>query len=186
MILFILTGILMGVVFGFALEKARVFEPGMIVGQFQFRNFTMLKMFLSAIITTLIVIGTLYALGIVELHLKAIVLPGVIIGGILFGIGMALTGACPGTVLAQIGAGYKDAWAILFGAIAGAMAYGYLQPSLSSFTKNIGKVTLADKTGISFPIMAYVIAFVLIVGLIKLEKWRPWKEDMGKDYDGNF
>ena len=38
----IVTGILMGFVFGFAMEKSRVFEPGMIVGQMQLRNFTLL------------------------------------------------------------------------------------------------------------------------------------------------
>ena len=42
-------GVLMGIVFGFALEKSRVFEPGMIVGQMQMRNFIMLKVFLTAV-----------------------------------------------------------------------------------------------------------------------------------------
>src|SRR3546814_7801523 len=44
----ILIGLAMGLVFGFALEKSRVFEPGIILGQMQLRNFTMLKVFLSA------------------------------------------------------------------------------------------------------------------------------------------
>mgnify|MGYP000355398640 CR=1 FL=1 len=44
----ILSGLLMGIVFGFALEKSRVFEPGVIVGQMQLRNFLMLKVFLTA------------------------------------------------------------------------------------------------------------------------------------------
>ena len=47
----IATGLAMGVVFGFMLEKSRVFEPGMIVGQMQLRNFTMLKIFLAAVAT---------------------------------------------------------------------------------------------------------------------------------------
>jgi hypothetical protein len=45
----ILTGLMMGVVFGIALEKSRVFELGMIVGQMQLRNFIMLKIFLTAV-----------------------------------------------------------------------------------------------------------------------------------------
>ena len=44
----IVVGLLMGTVFGFALEKSRVFEPGIIVGQMQLRNFIMLKVFLTA------------------------------------------------------------------------------------------------------------------------------------------
>ena len=47
----ILIGLLMGAVFGFALEKSRVFEPGVIVGQMQLRNFIMLKVFLTAVAT---------------------------------------------------------------------------------------------------------------------------------------
>ena len=50
----VIIGVLMGIVFGFALEKSRVFEPGMIVGQMQMRNFIMLKVFLTAVVTGLI------------------------------------------------------------------------------------------------------------------------------------
>jgi hypothetical protein len=53
----ILIGLLMGIAFGFALEKSRVFEPGMVVGQMQLRNFIMLKVFLSAVATGAIVLG---------------------------------------------------------------------------------------------------------------------------------
>ena len=51
----ILTGVAMGVAFGFALEKSRVFEPGVIVGQMQLRNFIMLKVFLTAVATGAVV-----------------------------------------------------------------------------------------------------------------------------------
>ena len=49
----ILLGLAMGLAFGIALEKSRVMEPGVLVGQCQFRNFTMLKMFLAATVTGL-------------------------------------------------------------------------------------------------------------------------------------
>ena len=47
----IFVGVAMGIVFGFALEKSRVFEPGIIVGKTQLRNFIMLKVFLTAVAT---------------------------------------------------------------------------------------------------------------------------------------
>ena len=56
-----LLGLAMGVAFGFALEKSRVFEPGMIVGQMQMRNFIMLKIFLTAVVTGLVVLAVLNA-----------------------------------------------------------------------------------------------------------------------------
>jgi hypothetical protein len=183
-IVYIITGALMGLVFGFALEKGRVFEPGMIVGQFQLRNWIMAKMFLTAIATTMLVVAVLTGIGVAEMHPKADLYPAVIAGGLIFGAGMALTGACPGTVLAQIGAGYKDAWFTVAGGILGAMAYGYMEPYLSQMNNGPGKITLADTFGIPFWILALISVALIAVFLFLLEKWRPWREDLGDDYDG--
>lgn len=101
----IVLGLAMGLVFGLALEKSRVFEPGIIVGQFQPRNFILFKVFLSAVATGLVVLAVLDSLGLVTLHPKATIFAGNAVGGLLLGAGLAIAGACPGTVLAQIGAG---------------------------------------------------------------------------------
>ena len=55
---------------------------------------------------------------------------GVIIGGALFGMGWAVTGACPGPIYAQIGAGEWIASLTWIGAVAGMYLYGYLRPRL--------------------------------------------------------
>jgi hypothetical protein len=182
--LYIITGALMGLAFGVALEKGRVFEPGMIIGQFQLRNWTMLKMFMSAVATTLVVVSALTSLGLAELSPKADLYPAVIAGGLIFGMGMALTGACPGTVLAQIGAGYKDAWMTVAGGILGAMAYGYMEPYLSQMNNGPGKITLADVFEVPYWMLALPLAGIIAIILFILEKWRPWREDMGVNYDG--
>ena len=62
----IIVGLLMGTVFGFALEKSRVFEPGIIVGQMQLRNFIMLKVFLTAVATGAVVLAGLEAVDLTE------------------------------------------------------------------------------------------------------------------------
>ena len=54
-----------------------------------------------------------------------------IVGGLLLGAGISLAGACPGTTLAQIGAGYRDAFFTLVGGLCGAVAYSYAQPALA-------------------------------------------------------
>ncbi len=181
---YIITGVLMGLVFGFALEKGRVFEPGVMLGQFQLRNFIMVKMFLSAAATSLIVLGVLQAAGAISLHPKAAVFPAILLGGFIFGGGMALAGACPGTVLAQAGAGYKDAWGVLAGGVLGAMAYGYMEPALAPLNSGPGKITLADVFGAPFWVLAFLAASAIIMSLYALEKWRPWRDDLGEDYDG--
>ncbi len=112
-------GILMGIVFGFALEKSRVFEPGIIVGQMQLRNFIMLKVFLAAVATGAVVLAVLNGFGYVKLAPKAALYGADIVGGLILGAGISLAGACPGTTLAQIGAGYRDALFTLIGGLSG-------------------------------------------------------------------
>src|SRR5512140_3059563 len=106
----IVIGLSMGIVFGFALEKSRVFEPGVIVGQMQMRNFIMLKIFLTAVAPGAVVLAALNGFGYVKLQPKAALYAADIVGGLLLGTGITLAGACPGTTLAQIGAGYRDAF----------------------------------------------------------------------------
>src|SRR3546814_13379499 len=76
----ILIGLAMGLVFGFALEKSRVFEPGIILGQMQLRNFTMLKVFLSAVATGLVVLAALNGFGVVSLSPKATLYAADVVG----------------------------------------------------------------------------------------------------------
>src|SRR3546814_13955045 len=82
----------MGLVFGFALEKSRVFEPGIILGQMQLRNFTMLKVFLSAVATGLVVLAALNGFGVVSLSPKATLYAADVVGGLLLGVGISLAG----------------------------------------------------------------------------------------------
>ncbi len=88
----IVVGLLMGTVFGFALEKSRVFEPGIIVGQMQLRNFIMLKVFLTAVATGAVVLAALNGFGIVKLQPKAALYAADIVGGLILGVGIALAG----------------------------------------------------------------------------------------------
>ena len=119
-LVFIGMGCLMGSIFGVVLEKSGVLDPDTIIGQLQLRRFTMLRVFLSAIITGLLVYFALYHLGYERLNWKIMSIGPDIIGGSLLGIGIAFAGGCPGTVFGQIGIGYKDAWVTLLGALMGA------------------------------------------------------------------
>ncbi|WP_086464860.1 YeeE/YedE thiosulfate transporter family protein [Oceanibaculum nanhaiense] len=182
----ILTGLAMGVVFGFALEKSRVFEPGMIVGQMQLRNFVMLKIFLSAVVTGLVILAVLYGFGIVKLHPKGTLFIADIAGGLLLGAGITLAGACPGTVAAQIGAGYKDSWFTLAGGILGALVFAYLEPALAPLLKlaDAGKLTLDIVTGLPFWLLALGFAALLAGFLVWLERKTAWRDEMGPNGDG--
>jgi hypothetical protein len=180
-------GLLMGVVFGFALEKSRVFEPGMILGQMQLRNFIMLKVFLTAVATGAVALAVLNGFGWVKLQPKAAVYAADAIGGVVLGIGIALAGACPGTVLAQVGAGYRDAIFTLLGGLFGAVAYSYVEPALSAsaLASSGGKILLTSVLGVAYWQGALVLAAVIAIVLFALERWRPWRSELGGDVDGD-
>jgi len=181
-----LIGLAMGIVFGFALEKSRVFEPGMIVGQMQLSNFIMLKVFLTAVATGAVVLAALHGFGLVKLHPKGALFAADIVGGLLLGAGIALAGACPGTVLAQVGSGYRDALFTVAGGIAGAVAFGYAEPALRAplSASDLGKITFADVAGLPYWLLALVLATALVAVLYRLEAWRPWRAELGSDVDG--
>ncbi len=184
----IAVGLLMGIIFGFALEKSRVFEPGMIVGQMQLRNFIMLKVFLSAVATGAIVLAAMNGLGILKLQPKAAAYAADIVGGLLLGAGISVAGACPGTTLAQIGGGYRDAFFTLLGGLCGAVAFSYAQPLFDSSLLNqkAPKLLISDVFGIPYWTGALVLAGLCIIVLYGLESVAPWRGELGSDLDGDL
>jgi uncharacterized protein len=182
----VILGLAMGAVFGIALEKSRVFEPGTILSQMQLRTFLMLKIFLTAVITGLVVLAVLNGAWGVKMFPKALVWQADIVGGILLGIGISIAGACPGTVFAQIGAGYRDAWFTVAGGVLGAMTFGYLEPALRPImlSGGPGKLTLDQVADLPFWTLALGVAAALVVALVVLERFRPWREEVGPDFDG--
>lgn len=176
----ILAGIAMGLVFGIALQKARVCEPGVVVCQMQLARHTMLKMFLSAVATGLVVLAALTAFGLTPLHPKATLFAANVIGGSLLGIGITLAGACPGTVLAQIGVGYRDAIVTFIGGLFGALAFTYAEPGLKPtlLSGGPGKLTLDQVLGVPYPALALGFAAAIVLFLVWLERIRPWRGEM--------
>lgn len=179
-------GVCMGALFGLALEKSRVFEPGAIVSQMQLRTFLMMKIFLTAVVTGLLVLAVLNGVFGIKMHPKALVWPADIVGGLLLGAGIFLAGACPGTVFAQMGAGYRDASITFVGGIMGALAFGYLEPALRPILLGggSGKLTYDMLGHIPFWSMAVGVAIALIAVLAVLENMRPWREEQGENFDG--
>ncbi|NBB90312.1 MAG: YeeE/YedE family protein [Spirochaetes bacterium] len=180
-------GLLMGLVFGVALEKSRVFEPGMIVGQMQLRNFTMLKVFLSASVFGLLILAVMNGVFGIPLGPKGTNVAANIIGGLLLGAGFVMAGACPGTSLAQVGAGYKDAWFVLAGGVLGSLVYGYIKAPVADgilAVGSYGKLRLDQLAGMPFWALALIVAVLLTVALAWLEKRFPWRQQLGEDFEG--
>ena len=104
--------IALGLLFGIALEKSKVFIPKLIIHQMLLTDFTMMKVFLTAVVTSTVVAtyfesksegkNTFNEMRKKYFEKGAFV---VVVGGILVGVGMAVSGACPGTVWFGCGGG---------------------------------------------------------------------------------
>jgi hypothetical protein len=109
-------GLLIGIGFGFLLQKGGLTSYDVIIGQLLFTDFTVLKTMMTAVITGMIGVHLLKSAGLIIFHPKQGSLGATIIGGLIFGVGFALLGYCPGTVVGAAAQGSFDA---LFGGIAG-------------------------------------------------------------------
>ena len=125
--------LLVGVVFGLALIKGEAISWSRMQEMFHFQSFHMYGIFITAIPIGAISILLIRKFAIYAVNGEAIDIPekqyhhGIIFGGLIFGFGWALTGACPGPLYAQIGAGYGVTLMTFFFAMIGTWVYALLQ-----------------------------------------------------------
>jgi hypothetical protein len=129
-------GFLLGIGFGFLLQKSGATYYDVIANQLLLKDFTVVKLMLTAMVTGMIGVHLLASLGLAQLHPKSGSLGATIPGSLVFGIGFGMLGYCPGTAVAAIGHGALDALfggvvGMLLGAAAFAALYPKLKPILS-------------------------------------------------------
>ena len=135
-LLFYIKFLIMGVLFGILLVKSEVISWFRIQEMFHLQSFHMYGIIGSAVVTGIISVWLIKKYDIKTIHGEKIVLPekkfnkGQIYGGLLFGFGWALTGACPGPLFAQIGSGFSVIIITLLSAIGGTWVYGSLRLKL--------------------------------------------------------
>ena len=148
----LLLGFLSGLIFGFLLQKGRVTKYSAIMSQFLLKDWTVAKIMLTAVVVGSVGVWALVNAGEATLHVKSAALGGILFGGLLFGIGIAVFGLCPGTSVAACGEGHRDALfgvlGMLFGAGVYVAGYSAWQPVVKAGA-DWGKVTLPEVTGTS-------------------------------------
>ena len=140
----ILAGIVFGFMFGFLLQKGGVGTYHILIGQLLFQDWTVVKIMLTAIVVGMVGIFTLHYFAKVNLHTKPTKLAPNIVGGLLFGVGFALIGYCPGTAAAAVGQGSWDALFGMAGLVAGSWIYAEMSGTLKKTIDkwgNLGKLT---------------------------------------------
>jgi hypothetical protein len=161
--------LILGIGFGFALNKAGLTKYHKIVNVFRFTDMAVLKFMMTALVVSMTGLYILRGLGLVSFpNVPATYIVGNIVGGLIFGVGMALSGYCPGTCVAGSGEGKLD-YLIpgLLGFLVGAGIYGltYQQvyPAISAIA-NVGNVVIPDLWNLS-PYLT-ILLFALMSGLL--------------------
>ena len=159
--------VVFGFAFGWLLHRGRVTDYNVIINQFRLRDFTVLKIMMTAIVVGGIGVLGLIDIGAAKYHLRDANMLAVVLGAGMFGVGMVLYGYCPGTATAAIATGSLHALVGAFGMMLGAMVYAYTFGWVTEAILpvwSIGKATLSSITGIP----AGWIFLILIVAAIVL------------------
>ncbi len=163
----LLMAVIFGSIFGALLHFGGVTRYNTIVRQFLFQDFTVLKIMFTAIVVGGAAIAILQPMGLVNLHVKPALMPGVIYGALIFGVGMVLYGYCPGTAVAATASGSLHAAFGFLGMIAGGIAYALSYPWITEklFTwGKLGKISLPEISGVPAP--AWVLLLAVVAGVV--------------------
>jgi hypothetical protein len=170
----LLWGLAFGIMFGFLLQKGGATKYDVIIGQLLLTDFTVLKIMLSAVLTGMIGIYAMKSLGWVQLNPKYGSAGMNIIGGLIFGVGFAVLGYCPGTIAGAIGNGYLDATGGgLAGILIGAGLFAALYPRLSQGILkkgDFGDLTLPQLFKVKDWVVVVPVAVLIFLLLYWLER----------------
>jgi uncharacterized protein len=163
-------GLLTGLGFGFLLQKGGVAKYQTILAQLLLRDWTVMKIMLTAIVSGAIGVYALVEIGTAKLDLWPFQPAAMVVGAVFFGIGLAVVGYCPGTGLAGAGEGSRDAMVGLVGMVSGAgvfvLGFNALEP-LALALGDWGKLTVPQTLGSSpWPLIAGLAVAAIALALI--------------------
>ncbi len=163
----LLYGLITGILFGFLLQKGRVLRYDKQLGALRLLDMTIVKFMLSSILVGMVGIYFLKDLGLVKLSIKGTDLGANILGGLIFGMGWAFLGYCPGTAVGAVGEGRWDALWGIAGMLVGAAVFAEVFPTLKATVLtwgNLGKLTLPQVLGLNH----WIVIVLFIVGSLLL------------------
>ncbi len=129
-----------GIAFGFVLERAGFGRAQKLVGQFYGTEMVVFKVMFTAVLTAMVGTVVLGAAGILDLRAVSFNYPTylwpMLVGGLLLGAGMIMSGYCPGTSIVATASGKLDGLFATLGVMVGGIAYAELLPHLGSFNES--------------------------------------------------
>ncbi len=174
---------LIGIIFGAIIQYSRVDKFEKIAGFAMMKDTIIPKMLFFAIGLTSILLYLEVKMGWASWHIKPIMLQGLIIGGTIFGIGMAIMGKCPGTGPVSIAEGRIGVLVGASGGVFGGFVFTYYDEDLFKplMGPSLGKTTLADVSGAYAPEAVFLFGAMLIIIAFAIPKMELFDEaDLSK------
>ena len=158
-----------GIAFGWCLERSGMGSARKLAGQFYLTDLTVFKVMFSAIVTAMLGVFWLGWLGVVNVSRiyvpETFILPQ-LVGGIVFGVGFAIGGLCPGTSCVSAATGRVDGLMVVLGMFAGVLVTGALFSSLEPFYNSTprGQLTLPTLFHLPYGVVALAVVLVALGG----------------------
>lgn len=159
--------VLIGVAFGFFLERAGLGNSKKLVAQFYLTDMTVFKVMFTAIITAMLGLFYAHSAGWINLQLIEFtdthLLPQ-LAGGLILGFGFIMGGYCPGTCLVGMTSGSRDAWYFLGGLFVGVMVFGEVSFWMGDWFNStaMGRLSLPDVFGVPYGLVVGIIVLAAL------------------------
>ncbi len=170
----LLVAFLIGIGFGFLLERAGFGSARKLVSQFYLNDLAVFKVMFTAIVTAMLGLTYLGWLGWLDLRLVYLVptwLWPQIVGGLLLGVGFVVGGYCPGTSVAAIATGKLDGLVYVLGIFGGTLAFAFAFPLLKAFFLSgaYGALTLPQVLHLPYGVVVFAVVLMAVGGFAGAE-----------------
>lgn len=176
----LIVAVLIGIAFGFVLERAGFGRADKLAAQFYLRDLRVFKVMFTAIVTAMLGLVIASAIGVTDLREASESIASytwiwpMVLGGFVLGLGFILSGYCPGTSVVAMASGNFDGLFTVAGVITGTFVYGQLFkiPAVARFhdSSEKGAWFLYDLLGVSPQLLAAIVAIAAILAFIGAEK----------------
>ncbi len=175
---------LIGIGFGFFLERAGFGSARKLVSQFYLDDLRVFKVMFTAIVTAMLGVTYLSWTGVLDLSLVYLtptyILPQ-IVGGLVLGFGFVIGGYCPGTSVVSVATGKWDGLAFVGGVAGGTLVFAEAYPLVKTFhnTTPLGQTTIPAYFNLPYGLVVFAVVLVAIAGFTGagwVERWMANKD----------
>ncbi|MDH3902722.1 MAG: YeeE/YedE family protein [Xanthomonadales bacterium] len=169
----LLLGLAIGAAIGAVMQLGGASSYRKILGSLLLKDMTIIKLILMTIAVTTVGIYALDLIDMANMDIKPTYVLGIVIAGLIFGVGFAISGYCPGTCVLASAEGKTDAMFTLLGGLIGAALYAVVYPLLAPLINisNFGQITLATvfnvNNGIWIAVPFSAILLLLVFRVLK-------------------